>query len=83
MGIIFRYLFARRIYSCFEVLKLIFWTAQYTLLFFFNRLVSRLTQFELSRVKLCKTHLKGSKKYFVLAGGWSNQGFELQRVKLQ
>ena len=40
------------------------------------------TWFELSRVKLYRNDLKGSKNYFELAGGSSYGGFELPRVKL-
>ena len=40
------------------------------------------TWFELSRVKLYRNDLKGSKNYFELAGASSYGGFKLPRVKL-
>ena len=40
------------------------------------------TWLELSRVKLYRNDLKGSKNYFELGGGSSYGGFELPRVKL-
>lgn len=39
--------------------------------------------FKLLRVELYRNVLKGNKNYLKLVGGWSYQGFELLRLKLQ
>ena len=57
-----------------------------TLLHFFFRLVRRfrITKwFELLREKIYRNDLQGNKSYFEKEEGWSCQGFELPRVKLQ
>ena len=40
------------------------------------------TWFELLRVNLHRSELRGNKNYFELAGGSSYRGFELPRIKL-
>ena len=53
-----------------------------SMLFYFPTCLTK-TWFELSRVKVYRNDLRESKNDFELAGGSSDQTFELPRVKLQ